>query len=59
MIKANFTRLYLINYEIHPFILGIVITKAQEALELIKSCELNLYVSRDGLSHCTKIIISR
>ena len=31
--------------------------KAQEARELIKNCELNLYVSRDGLSHCTKIII--
>ena len=27
--------------------------KAQEARELIKNCELNLYVSRDGLSHCT------
>ena len=27
--------------------------KAQEAQELIKNCELNLYVSRDGLSHCT------
>ena len=25
----------------------------------MKNCELNLYVSRDGLSHCTKIIISR
>ena len=33
--------------------------KAQEARELIKNCELDLYVSRDGLSHCTKIIISR
>ena len=30
--------------------------KALEARELIKNCELNLYVSRDGLSHCTKII---
>ena len=30
--------------------------KAQEAQELIKNCELNLYVSRDGLSHCTKTV---
>ena len=33
--------------------------KAQEARELIKNRELNLYVSRDRLSHRTKIIISR
>ena len=34
--------------------------KTQEARELIReNRELNLYVSRDGLSHCTKIIISR
>ena len=33
--------------------------KAQEAQELIKNCGLNLYVSRDRLSHRTKIIISR
>ena len=41
--------------------LGLVdfFAKAQEARELIKNCELSLYVSRDGLSHCTKIIISR
>ena len=34
-------------------------TEKREARELIKNRELNLYVSRDGLSHCTKIIISR
>ena len=34
-------------------------TEKREARELIKNCESNLYVSRDGLSHCTKIIISR
>ena len=33
--------------------------KAQEARELIKNRELNLYVSRDRLSHHTKIIIFR
>ena len=33
--------------------------KAQEARKLITNCELKLYVSHDGLSHCTKIIISR
>ena len=33
--------------------------KVQETRELIKNCELNLYVSRDGLSYCTKTIISR
>ena len=33
--------------------------KAQEARELIKNRELNLYISRDRLSHRTKIIISR
>ena len=32
--------------------------KTQEARELIKNRELNLYVSRDRLSHRTKIIIS-
>ena len=31
--------------------------KAQETRELIKDRELNLYVSRHRLSHCTKIII--
>ena len=33
--------------------------KAQEARELIKNRELNLYVSRGRLSHHTKIIIFR
>ena len=33
--------------------------KAQEARELIKNRELNLYVSRDRLSHRIKIIMSR
>ena len=34
-------------------------TEKREARELIKNRELNLYVSRDRLSHRTKIIISR
>ena len=33
--------------------------KAQEARELIKNCELNLYVSRDGLSRVLSIYLSR
>ena len=35
----------------------IFLQKAQEARELIKNRELNLFVSRDRLSHRTKIII--
>ena len=37
----------------------IFLQMAQEARELIKNRELNLFVSRDRLSHRTKIIISR
>ena len=37
----------------------IFLQMAQEARELIKNRELNLYVSCDHLSHHTKIIISR
>ena len=33
--------------------------EAEEARELIKNRELNLYLSRDRLFHHTKIIISR
>ena len=33
----------------------IIFAKAQEARELIKNCDLNLYVSRDGLSHWVSV----
>ena len=50
--------LLLLSYHYHCVALLDFFAKAQEARGLIKNCELNLYVSRDGLSHWTKIIIS-